>query len=70
MGTALEDGGRGEGVALREGRGSRRGGGLVVNWRGGDVALKRNSLRSCYLKSPLPGPPLEGRGCGENLRAL
>ena len=31
---------------------------------------KRNSLRECYLKSPHPSPPLEGRGCGGNLQAL
>ena len=29
--------------------------------------FKRNSLRECYLKSPHPDPPLEGRGLKGNL---
>ena len=32
-------------------------------WGGFAPTYKRNSLRECYLKSPHPVPPLEGRRC-------
>ena len=56
MGDALEDGGRGGGVAL--GRGEQKGGGWVVNWRGGVTPRYKEfaSLMLFLVTPPRPAP--------------